>query len=233
MAATAIPGDTISAADHPLPRVEVGAVARRAALPAGAALVAALGVALARRPARGVADALGRALQADPRWVVAGAIFELLSFAGYIALFWAVGSRATRRLGLRASAQVTLGGAAATRLLPTAGVGGAAFTFWVLKRAGLPTRDAARALLTFLVLLYAVFLASILVSGTVLAAGGGHGAPLTLSAPPAPALAPGAGAGPPLPPSSLPAAAAALAILSALAAAARRPRPRPVVATPS
>ena len=35
---------------------------------------------------------------------------ELLSFAGYVALFWMVGSRASKRLGLSESTQVTLGG---------------------------------------------------------------------------------------------------------------------------
>ena len=66
-------------------------------------------------------------------------------------------------LGLRESTQITLGGAAATRLLPTAGVGGAAVTLWSLRRAGLGGRGAARTLLTFLVLLYSVFLGSIAV----------------------------------------------------------------------
>ena len=75
---------------------------------------------LAGGPLHAFAHALRRALDADPRWVIGGAVFELLSFAGYVALFWMVGSRATKRLGLRESTQVTLGGAAATRLLPTA-----------------------------------------------------------------------------------------------------------------
>src|SRR5205823_6813492 len=129
------------------------------------------------------ADALDRALAADGRWVVAGAALELASFAGYVALLWLVAGRAHARIDARRAVEVTLGGAAATRLLPTAGAGGAALTLWALRRTGMGNRTAARTLLTFPVLLYAVFLAAIAASGAVIALGG-HG-PLTLSAVPA------------------------------------------------
>jgi putative heme transporter len=190
--------------DSALPDLDVRALARRAALPAAGVAVAAVAVVVARGPLRAFAAALGRALDADPRWVVAAAVLELLSFGGYVALLWLVAGRATPRVDLRASAQVTLGGAAATRLLPTAGVGGAALTLWALRRAGLGARAATRTLLTFLVLLYAVFLGAVVAAGALLALGLAHGGgPLALSA--------------------LPAAGAALAIAAGLALAARRP----------
>ena len=151
--------------DLVVPAFDVRALARRAAVPAALAAAAAVAIVVAGGPLHAFADALRRALDADPRWVIGGAVFELLSFAGYVALLWLVGSRATPRLGLRASAQVTLGGAAATRLLPTAGVGGAALTLWALRRAGLGSRGATRTLLAFLVVLYAVFLGAIAASG--------------------------------------------------------------------
>jgi uncharacterized membrane protein YbhN (UPF0104 family) len=184
---------------------------RQAALPAALAAAAATVLVLAGGPLQTFADAFGRALDADPRWVVAAAIFELLSFAGYVALLWLVGGRATDRLGLRASAEVTLGGAAATRVLPTGGAGGAAVTLWSLRRAGLSVREATHTLLTFLVVLYSVFLASVAVSGGLIALGiVDAGGPLLLSA--------------------LPAAGAALAIAIALTIAARRPRRQRTVA---
>ena len=186
-----------------LPSVDLGALARRAALPAALAAVAAAVVVVAGGPLQAFADAIGRALDADPVWVVGAAAFELLSFVGYVALLWLVGGRATPRLGPRASAHVTLGGAAATRLLPTGGGGGAVLTFWAFRRAGLDSRQATRTMLTFLVLLYAVFLGSIMVAGGLLALG----------------LVPGGG---PLALSAVPAVAAALAIAAALALAARR-----------
>jgi uncharacterized membrane protein YbhN (UPF0104 family) len=185
--------------------------ARRLALPAALAAAAATAFVVPGGPLHAFADAFGRALDADARWVVAAGIFELLSFAGYVALLWLVGGRATDRLGLRASAEVTLGGAAATRLVPTGGAGGAAVTLWSLRRAGLSMREAAHTLLTFLVLLYSVFLGSIAVAGGALALGlvDGNG-PLLLSA--------------------LPAAGATLAIAVALGIAARRPRRQRTVA---
>jgi uncharacterized membrane protein YbhN (UPF0104 family) len=200
--------DAASAAapDLALPSLDARMLARRAALPAALVAVVVVGLVVAGGPMRTFADALGRALDADPRWVGAAVVFELLSFVGYIGLLWLVGSRATSRLGLRESAEVTLGGAAATRLLPTGGVGGAALTLWAFRRTGLGARDATRTLLAFLVLLYAVFLGSIVVAGGALALGfADSDGPLALSA--------------------VPAAGAALAIVAALglAVAARRP----------
>jgi uncharacterized membrane protein YbhN (UPF0104 family) len=163
-------------AELTLPAFDLGLVARRAALPLALAVAALAIVLLAGGPLGVLADALGRALSADPRWIVVAAVAELLSFAGYIALFWLVGRRATPRLELRASAEITLGGAAATRLLPTAGVGGAALTLWAIGKTGVGRMRAGRALLTFLSLLYGVFLLGIAASGAAIALGLGGGA---------------------------------------------------------
>jgi uncharacterized membrane protein YbhN (UPF0104 family) len=203
MAAERRPRSFAVMTDHALPTVDLRALTRRAAVPTAVA-VAGLAVVFAGGPLRAFADALGRALDADPRWVAGAAVCELLSFGGYAVLLWLVGGRATSQLGLRASAQVTLGGAAATRLLPTAGIGGAALTLWALRRAGLGGRPAMRTLLTFLVLLYSVFLGAMAAAGALLALGLAHGeGPAALSA--------------------VPAAAAGLAIATALALAARGP----------
>jgi uncharacterized membrane protein YbhN (UPF0104 family) len=170
------------AEDLTLGTIDLRALARRAALPAAAALALVLAIVVLGGPLQAFADALGRALDADPAWVIGAAVFELASFGGYVLLLWLVGRRASARLGLRESTQITLGGAAATRLLPTAGAGGAALTLWALRRSGLSTRGATRTLLTFLVLLYSVFLGSVAVTGTLLAI---EGEPLGLTALPA------------------------------------------------
>jgi uncharacterized membrane protein YbhN (UPF0104 family) len=112
-------------------------------------------------PAQTFAHALERVVRANPGWALAAAGFEILSFTGYIALL-----RHVTGLSRRDSYRTTLAGAAATRLLPTAGAGGAALTLWVLRRTG---RGGVETLLTFLVLLYSVFLAAVL--GAALAAG--------------------------------------------------------------
>jgi uncharacterized membrane protein YbhN (UPF0104 family) len=163
------------APDFSLPALDLGLVARRAALPLALAVVAVAVVLLAGGPLHVLADALGRAVSADPRWIAVAAVAELLSFGGYIALFWLVGRRATPRLELRASAEITLGGAAATRLLPTAGAGGAALTLWAINKTGMGSKRSGRVLLTFLSLLYGVFLIGIAVSGAAIALGIGAG----------------------------------------------------------
>ena len=201
---TDIPSAGDCALDLVLPSFDPRALARRALWPAVAVVAGALAIVAAGGPLQTFAEALGRALDADPRWVAAGVAFELLSFVGHIALLWRVGSRASARLGLRASAEITLGGAAATRLLPTGGVGGAALTLWALRRAGLGLRDATRTLFAFLAVLYSVFLASIAVTGGGIALGLFHG-----DGPPA------LGA--------MPAGVAMLAMAAALGLAARRP----------
>src|SRR4051794_10943167 len=181
-----MPASNDTTADFALPSLDLRALARRAAVPAVLAAAAVLAIVVAGGPLHAFADAIRRALDADPRWVIAGAAFELLSFTGYIALLWLVGRRASPRLGFGASAQITLGGAAATRLLPTGGVGGAALTLWALRRSGLGTRGATRTLLAFLVILYSVFFTAIAVAGGAIALGltSAHG-PLALSAVPA------------------------------------------------
>jgi len=166
------------AEDLTLGTPDLRALARRAALPAAAAAALVIAIVVLGGPLQAFADALKRAVAADPRWVVAAAGFELLSFGGYIALLWLVGHQASGRLGLRETTQITLGGAAATRLLPTAGAGGAALTLWALRRSGLSTRIATRTLLTFLILMYSVFLVSIAVDGAVM---GLEGQPVALS----------------------------------------------------
>jgi putative heme transporter len=187
-----------------LPALDLRSLARRAALPAALAVVAVVAFVVAGGPMQAFADALGRALDADPRWIAAAIVFELLSFVGYVVLLWLVGRRATRRLGLRESTEVSLGGTAATRLLPTGGVGGAALTIWAFRRAGLERQAATRTLLAFLFVLYSVFLASIAVAGGSLALG----------------IAPGGG---PLALTAIPAIGAMLVMAGALALAARRP----------
>jgi uncharacterized membrane protein YbhN (UPF0104 family) len=158
-----------------LPAFDMRLVARRAALPLALAAAAAAVLLLAGGPLGVFADALGRAVSADPRWIAFAAVVELLSFGGYIALFWLVGREATPRLDVRASTEITLGGAPATRLLPTAGAGGAALTLWAINKSGLGPKRSGRVLLTFLSLLYGVFLLGITLSGLAIALGFGGG----------------------------------------------------------
>ena len=175
-----------TSSEFALPALDVRALARRVALPALLAGAAVAALLLAGGTGHAVADALRRGLAADPGWAALGIAFEFISIAGYVGLLSLVAGRATPRIGIRQSAEITFAGAAATRLLPTAGAGGAALTLWALRRAGLRPLAAARTLLAFLVVLYSVFLLSIVLSGAGLALGLVRGpGPVALTAIPA------------------------------------------------
>jgi uncharacterized membrane protein YbhN (UPF0104 family) len=180
--------DTIT--EFALPALDLRALARRAALPALLAVAAVAAVLLAQSHVHVLADGIRRVLGVNPGWAAVAVVFECASLAGYVALLSLVAGRATPRVGVRESAQITFAGAAATRLLPTAGAGGIALALWALRQAGLRSRAAARTLLAFLVVLYSVFLASIMLSGAALALGlVSNRGPVELSAIPAIAAA--------------------------------------------
>jgi uncharacterized membrane protein YbhN (UPF0104 family) len=175
-----------AASELALPAPDARVLARRVALPALLAAVVFAILLLSGGPLEAFAKALRRGMAAGPGWLVLGVAFETISLVGYVALLSLVAGRATSRIGARESAQITLAGAAATRVLPTAGAGGAALTVWVLRRAGLRPLAAARTLLSFMVVLYGVFLAAIAITGGVLALGLVHTpGPEALSAIPA------------------------------------------------
>ena len=85
------------AEDLALPTLDLRALARRAAVPVAAAAAVVAALLVLGGPLHTFADAMRRALAADPVWVGAAAGFELLSFGGYILLLWLVGSRVSAR----------------------------------------------------------------------------------------------------------------------------------------
>jgi uncharacterized membrane protein YbhN (UPF0104 family) len=182
---TALQATDRAVAELTLRSFDVRGLSRRLAIPA----VLAAGVAfvlIAGGHAHAFVADVGRGLRVAPGWAALALVLECLSLAGYVALLALVAGRATSRIGGRESAQITLAGAAATRLLPTAGVGGVGLTVWALRRAGLGARAAAKTLLTFLVVLYAVFLGALALAGGALALGLVHShGPRQLSALPA------------------------------------------------
>src|SRR3954453_4821831 len=128
-------------------------------------------LALALAKSGPLVHALRRAVEADPRWVIAAAGLEVASIAGYVLLLHHVVTRTAPALGWRHSYSLSVGGTAASRLLPTAGLGGIALSVVVLRRAGLKNAAIAERLAAFLLLLYSVFVGSLFVLGVVLASG--------------------------------------------------------------
>jgi uncharacterized membrane protein YbhN (UPF0104 family) len=116
-------------------------------------------------------QAAERAVHASWLLVVLGALLEAASVGGYVLLLHRVVSTASPELRLKDSYDITLAGTTATRLLPTAGLGGAAVTVWALRARGVRPAELAERLLAFMFLLYAVYMAALLVSGACVAAG--------------------------------------------------------------
>jgi uncharacterized membrane protein YbhN (UPF0104 family) len=119
----------------------------------------------------------------DRSWLVAAGGLELVSYGGYVILFRAIFARHAPRIRWRESYLITMAGVAATRLLATAGAGGIALTAWALRRSGMERREVGASMTSFMVLLYAVFFAAVLVDGVLLRAGvlpGSHPIGLTV-----------------------------------------------------
>jgi uncharacterized protein (TIRG00374 family) len=162
-------------------------ISRRRALvlvAAGGALVASLVLVLPS-----LADLPGtweRLTHGDARWLLLALGLEAVSFLGHIILFHAVGDDGRGRVGIRASTEITLAGHAATRLFASGGAGGVALTAWALRRSGMERGDVTARMTTFLVLLYAVYMAALVLGGVGLFAGVFPGtAPLALTLVPA------------------------------------------------
>ena len=117
-------------------------------------------------------EALVRRVEAgDPGWISIAIALEVVSFGGYVALTRLVHRPRAPHLGWMASLELTLAGVVATRLLAAGGAGGIAFTGWVLHRAGMDALTAARRLAAFLVLLYSVYMAALLLGGLLVVLG--------------------------------------------------------------
>ena len=124
----------------------------------------------------GADEAVDKLDEARWYWVLAAIGFNVLAFAAYVALFRGVlgGTRddeVQRRLGLKASYEITMAGLAATRIFSAAGAGGLVLTYWALRKAGMPRRRAACRMVAFLVLTYFVYTAALVIFGVLLRTG--------------------------------------------------------------
>ncbi len=131
----------------------------------------------------GLKQTWGQLEHGDPLWLALGAALELASIGGYAVLFRTVIGRDAPRIDWRTSAQITLAGIAAIRLVAAAGAGGVAVTAWALGRAGMPPRLIGCRMVASLVVQYAVYLGALVVCGLGLYAGvlaGGGTLALTL-----------------------------------------------------
>jgi putative heme transporter len=122
----------------------------------------------------GVGTTVHRIERGDTWWIVIGVLLELASFAGYVVLFrsvFLVKRADTENIGWRESYEITMAGLVATRLFAAAGAGGVALTAWALRRSGMEPRLVACRMVAFMVLLYVIYAASLLIDGIGLGSG--------------------------------------------------------------
>ena len=114
----------------------------------------------------GLDDTWSRISDGRPVWIAAALLFTVGMFGGYVAMFRGVFVRAgTRRLGWRASYQITMAGLAASRLFAAGGAGGLVLTAWALRRSGMRKRTVADKTIAFLVLTYLPYVFAVIVCG--------------------------------------------------------------------
>jgi uncharacterized protein (TIRG00374 family) len=119
----------------------------------------------------GVKHTWDRLNDGDAWWIAVAVIVEVVSMASYIAIFQGVHVPPGSPIRWRHSYQITMAGLAATRLFAAGGAGGVAVTAWSLRRSGMQSREVAQRMIAFLVLLYGVYMAALVVCGVGLYAG--------------------------------------------------------------
>ena len=120
----------------------------------------------------GLRDTWNRIEHGNGWWLALAAALEACSFLSYVVLFRGVFIRGqTQRIGFRVSYQITMASLAATRLFAAAGAGGVALTAWALRRSGMHRRAVAERMITFMTLIYIVFLGALIIGGFGLYAG--------------------------------------------------------------
>ncbi|MBV9606615.1 MAG: flippase-like domain-containing protein [Solirubrobacterales bacterium] len=113
----------------------------------------------------GLNETWNRIQHGNAWWLALGAVLEVCSFLGYIALFRGVFVGGESRVGWSESYQITMASLAATRLFAAAGAGGIALTAWALRRSGMGRRTVACRLIAFMALLYGVYMVTLVIAG--------------------------------------------------------------------
>lgn len=107
----------------------------------------------------------------DLDWIAVALAFNVLAFGAYVALFRGVVAEKIIHLRWRESYQITMAGLAATRIFSAGGAGGIFLTYWALRKAGMERRLAAGRMVAFLVILYSVYMFSLIIFGILLRTG--------------------------------------------------------------
>ena len=124
-----------------------------------AVVVAVVAIAISALP--GLDEVRARLQGLDPVWIVALALAEIGSCAGYLLVFR---STFCSQMSWGLSYDIAMAELAANSLLPAGGAGGLALGVWALRQAGMPTGHIARRTVAFFVVTSAAnFVALVLV----------------------------------------------------------------------
>ena len=140
---------------------------RRSVIGAVVVVVVALGIA----HLNDLEELVERVERGDPLWLAIGAGAEIVSFGGYVVLTYVVHRPRAPRLDWVIATELTLAGVVATRVFSAGGAGGIAFTGWALHRVGMTVRVAARQLTAFMIVLYTVYIAALVIGGLLVVTG--------------------------------------------------------------
>lgn len=110
-------------------------------------------------------DTWGHLGNGDPFWIGMALLFQVLAMGSYVLIFQGVHVPPGSVITYRESYLITMAGLAATRLFAAGGAGGVALTAWALRRSGMPRREVAERMIAFLVLLYGVYMAAMVICG--------------------------------------------------------------------
>ena len=113
----------------------------------------------------GLGSTLRRLRGGDVWWLILGVALEAGSIFGEILLLRGVFSGHCDSVGWRLSYLITLAGAAATKVLATAGAGGVALTAWALRAEGLPAAAVATGMVCYDIVTYLVYMTALAVVG--------------------------------------------------------------------
>jgi uncharacterized protein (TIRG00374 family) len=122
----------------------------------------------------GINDIVSRLGDARPVWIGVALLTETLAYFAYGSLFRGTVGRIIK-LTWSETFQVTMAGLAASLLFSAGGAGGVVLTYWALRKAGMPARRAACRMVAFMVILYGVYMLTVVVNGILLRAGVFHG----------------------------------------------------------
>lgn len=119
----------------------------------------------------GLEDAIQKIGEGSWPWIAVAVGFNVLSFAAYVALFRGVIGDNVASLDWKESYEITMAGLAASRVVSAGGAGGVVLSYWALRKAGMERAEAARRMVAFMVLLYSVYIAAVIIFGVLLRTG--------------------------------------------------------------